>query len=83
MSVLRMPGFVRRRTRAADGAQDWAERVRDELASDLPDEDIGEDLDDCLDFYVMGSKPRCEEAEYLRLVQDARDQLLRGRRPRT
>ncbi|WP_018528380.1 MULTISPECIES: hypothetical protein [unclassified Streptomyces] len=50
-----------------------------ELAQDLPDEDIGEDLDDCLDLYEMGSKPRCEEAEYLGLVQDARDRIVWGR----
>ncbi|MET9499288.1 hypothetical protein [Streptomyces sp. NPDC006552] len=79
MSVLRLPGFVRRRTGAAREGDDWAGHVRSELALDLPDEDIGEDLDDCLDFYEMGSKPRCEEAEYLALVRDARDRLLWGR----
>ncbi|MEU6395260.1 hypothetical protein [Streptomyces sp. NPDC046939] len=84
MSLPRVPGFVRRLTGAErppppgeDG--DWAGTVRSELAGDLPDEDIGEDLDDCLDLYEMGSKPRCEEAEYLGLVQDARDRLLWGR----
>ncbi|WP_338697248.1 hypothetical protein V2W30_16140 [Streptomyces sp. Q6] len=81
MSVLRVPGFVRvrGRFRAAPAGDDWAGRVHSELALDLPDEDIGEDLDDCLDLYEMGSKPRCEEAEYLGLVQDARDRLLWGR----
>ncbi|MBO1335052.1 hypothetical protein [Streptomyces sp. VRA16 Mangrove soil] len=73
-----MPAFVR----AWGGAgrdDDWAGRVRSELALDLPDEDIGEDLDDCLDLYEMGSKPRCEEAEYLGLLQDARDRIAWGR----
>jgi hypothetical protein len=81
MSVLRLPAFVRRRTAASRPPpdEDWAGHVRSELALELPDEDIGEDLDDCLDFYEMGSKPRCEEVEYLGLVQDARDRLLWGR----
>ncbi|MEV5608212.1 hypothetical protein [Streptomyces sp. NPDC052225] len=80
MTVLRVPRFarVRGRSRAASDGDEWAGRVRSELALDLPDEDIGEDLDDCLDLYEMGSKPRCEEAEYLGLVQDARDRLLWG-----
>ncbi|MFJ9035397.1 hypothetical protein ACIRF8_02220 [Streptomyces sp. NPDC102406] len=78
MAVLRLPGFVRRRADAARPTDDWAGHVRSELALELPDEDIGEDLDDCLDFYEMGSKPRCEEVEYLGLVRDARDRLLRG-----
>ncbi|MCQ4210028.1 MULTISPECIES: hypothetical protein [Streptomyces] len=79
MSVLRVPGFVRRRSAAAAQSEEWAGHVRSELAAELPDEDIGEDLDDCLDFYEMGSKPRCEEAEYLWLVQDARDRIVWGR----
>lgn len=45
------------------------------LAQDLPDEDIADDLDDQLDCYRLGSKPRCEEVEYLRLVEDARDRM--------
>ncbi|MFJ8821709.1 hypothetical protein ACIREE_07985 [Streptomyces sp. NPDC102467] len=86
MSVLRLPGFVRRLTGAAqadEAGEEWAGHVRSELALELPDEDIGEDLDDCLDFYEMGSKPRCEEVEYLGLVQDARDRLLWGREDRS
>ncbi|MFI7383149.1 hypothetical protein [Streptomyces sp. NPDC049813] len=79
ISVFRVPGFARRRAGGGRVADDWAGHVRSELALDLPDEDIGEDLDDCLDLYEMGSKPRCEEVEYLGLVRDARDRLLRGR----
>jgi hypothetical protein len=57
---------------------DLAGRVCSELAAELPDEDVGEDLDDCLANYRLGSKPRCEEAEYLALVQDAIDRLAEG-----
>ncbi|MBC2875922.1 MULTISPECIES: hypothetical protein [Streptomyces] len=57
----------------------FAERVRAELCDDLPDEDLGQDLGDCLDQYHFGSKPRCEEVEYLELVQEAIDRIERGR----
>ena len=50
-----------------------------ELAADLPDEDLGEYLYDCIDLYEMGSKPRCEEVEYLGLVQEAIERIERGR----
>ncbi|WP_434091292.1 hypothetical protein [Streptomyces flaveus] len=50
-----------------------------ELAVDLPDEDLGEYLYDCIDLYEMGSKPRCEEVEYLELVQEAIERVERGR----
>lgn len=43
----------------------------DALIEDLPDEDIADDLDDTLDLYRMGSKPRCEEAEYLAMLHEA------------
>lgn len=56
---------------------DVAGRVQSDLAVDLPDEDLSEDLDDALDFYVMGSKPRCEEVEYLEMVEDAMDRIAR------
>ncbi|WP_372350783.1 hypothetical protein [Streptomyces sp. KL116D] len=46
--MLRVPGFVRRRSAAATRSEEWAGHVRSELAAELPDEDIGEDLDDCL-----------------------------------
>ncbi|MGX1672287.1 hypothetical protein [Streptomyces sp. NPDC055400] len=67
--VRRRPGLV---------VDDFAGQVRSELALDLPDEDLREDLDDCLDLYEMGSKPRCEEVEYLRLLEDARDRIVWG-----
>ncbi|MEU4210078.1 hypothetical protein AB0F13_08790 [Streptomyces sp. NPDC026206] len=58
---------------------DLAEQVCGDLAAELPEEDLGQDLDDCLDRYVLGSKPRCEEVEYLELVQEAIDRIDRGR----
>ncbi|MFZ3559306.1 MULTISPECIES: hypothetical protein [unclassified Streptomyces] len=78
MTALRVPKFVRRRPVEDYALDDWASQVRSELALELPDEDIGEDLDDCLDFYRLGSKPRCEEIEYLALVRDARDRIDQG-----
>ncbi|MGW1073848.1 hypothetical protein [Streptomyces sp. NPDC002537] len=60
------------------GGEDFAAHVCGELAAELPDEDLGQDLDDCLDRYRFGSKPRCEEVEYLELVQDAIDRIERG-----
>ncbi len=61
------------------GPADVAGRVCSELAVDLPDEDLGEYLYDCIDLYEMGSKPRCEEVEYLGLVQEAIERIERGR----
>ncbi|WP_306320996.1 MULTISPECIES: hypothetical protein [unclassified Streptomyces] len=78
-SVLRVPRFGRRRPVEAYAVDDWASHVGSELALDLPDEDIVEDLDDCLDLYRFGSKPRCEEIEYLELVREARDRVAGGR----
>lgn len=60
---------------------DHAARVCEDLSADLPDEDLTEDLSDALDLYVLGSKPRCEEAEYLELVEDAIDRIARGEQP--
>ncbi len=60
-------------------AVDVEGRVCSELAADLPDEDLGEYLYDCIDLYEMGSKPRCEEVEYLELVQEAIERVERGR----
>ncbi|MBV1937425.1 MULTISPECIES: hypothetical protein [Streptomyces] len=68
--VGRRPG--RRRPADVEG------RVCSELALDLPDEDLGEYLYDCIDLYEMGSKPRCEEVEYLGMVQEAIDRIERG-----
>lgn len=59
-------------------AQEYAARIQNDLAVDLPDEDLGEDLTETLDMYVVGSKPRCEEAEYLALVEDAIERIARG-----
>ncbi|MCX4236155.1 hypothetical protein [Streptomyces ortus] len=66
--------------RGRPGPADVAGQVCSELALDLPDEDLGEYLYDCVDLYRMGSKPRCEEAEYLGMVQDAIDRIERGER---
>ncbi|QLE76089.1 hypothetical protein FGW37_14055 [Streptomyces rectiverticillatus] len=68
---------MRRRTAEAE-REDFAARVCAELADDLPDEDLTPDLGDCLDRYELGSKPRCEEVEYLEMVQDAIDRIERG-----
>ncbi|MER5179604.1 hypothetical protein ABT009_14740 [Streptomyces sp. NPDC002896] len=57
---------------------DFAGKVCSELSADLPDEDLGENLGDALDLYEMGSKPRCEEVEYLELVQEAIERIERG-----
>ncbi|NGO40982.1 hypothetical protein [Streptomyces ureilyticus] len=67
------------RWRSARGDADFEGRVSSELAVDLPDEDLGEYLYDCIDLYEMGSKPRCEEVEYLELVQEAIERVERGR----
>ncbi|MGP3981913.1 hypothetical protein [Streptomyces sp. KR80] len=61
------------------GPDDVTGRVCGELAAELPDEDLAEDLADCLDLYEMGTKPRCEEVEYLGLVREALDRIARGR----
>jgi len=49
-----------------------------DLVEDLPEEDLGEDPSEALELYVPGSKPRCEEAEYLDLVEEAVDRIARG-----
>lgn len=60
--------------------RDFAARIQGDLAlDDLPEEDLAEDLTESLDMYVLGSKPRCEEAEYLELVEDAIERIARGR----
>ncbi|WP_156722959.1 hypothetical protein [Streptomyces apocyni] len=71
--------LVRRKPAGQSPSAGFSGEVCSELALDLPDEDLVEDLGDCLDLYEMGSKPRCEEAEYLALVQDAVDRIARGR----
>ncbi|NGO12009.1 hypothetical protein G5C60_31490 [Streptomyces sp. HC44] len=74
--AMRILDAVRRRSTRTDA--DFAGRVSSELAVDLPDEDLGEYLYDCIDLYEMGSKPRCEEVEYLELVQEAIERVERG-----
>ncbi|MFD3307594.1 hypothetical protein [Streptomyces sp. NPDC058694] len=77
---FRVRGFGRRRPGPATGVPpvELEGLVRSELAVDLPDEDLGEYLYDCIDLYEMGSKPRCEEVEYLGMVQEAIDRIERG-----
>lgn len=72
---------VRRRPVASpsEPTDRFAGLVQSELALDLPDEDLSEYLYDCIDMYQMGSKPRCEEVEYLGMVQEAIDRFERGR----
>ncbi|WP_326797850.1 hypothetical protein OG946_22685 [Streptomyces sp. NBC_01808] len=88
MSAMRTVWHERRRQFAAAGArrrrargarEAFAGRVRGDLAAELPDEDLGEDLVESLDLYRMGSKPRCEEVEYLDLVQEAVERMAWGR----
>ncbi|ULR52869.1 hypothetical protein [Streptomyces deccanensis] len=73
---LRLRDAVRRGSTRGDA--ELAGRVCSELSADLPDEDLGECLDDALDMYRMGSKPRCEEVEYLGLVREAIDRIEEG-----
>ncbi|MFI1730668.1 hypothetical protein ACH40E_15855 [Streptomyces acidicola] len=75
--VTRIRDVVRRGSTRVE--PDFAGRVHSELAADLPDEDLGEYLYDCIDMYRMGSKPRCEEVEYLGMVQEAIDRIEEGR----
>jgi len=74
LRLLRRRGCSGRTSRAA-----FADQVKSELTDELPDEDLGQDLEDCLAVYELGSKPRCEEVEYLELVQEAIDRIDRGR----
>lgn len=67
-----------RKSRHAHHSPEFEERVRDELNDTLPEEDLTEELDDCLAMYEPGSKPRCEEVEYLGLVREAIDRIERG-----
>lgn len=62
----------------AEARDALAARILSDLADDLPDDDLLDDLDDCIDLYRQGSKPRCEEAEYLRALQEARDHIEYG-----
>ncbi|MGW0709219.1 hypothetical protein ACWD4G_25245 [Streptomyces sp. NPDC002643] len=72
-----IPNVLRRISTRAD-RPDLSGRVCSELAADLPDEDLGECPDDAIDMYRMGSKPRCEEAEYLGMLREAADRIEEG-----
>lgn len=73
---LRFRGAVR--SGSTRGDAEFAGRVCSELSADLPDEDLGECLSDAMDMYRMGSKPRCEEVEYLGMVREAIDRIEEG-----
>ncbi len=84
-TVTRLLDYVRQRQKRAGAGETrvpeqggHAGLVQSELAAELPDEDLGEELDDCLVLYEMGSKPRCEEVEFLELVQEAIDRIEGG-----
>lgn len=72
----RLRDVVRGGSTRGDG--ELAARVCSELSADLPDEDLGEHLHDAIDMYRMGSKPRCEEVEYLGMVREAIDRIEEG-----
>ncbi|UUU24400.1 hypothetical protein [Streptomyces sp. DSM 40750] len=72
----RLRDAVRRGSTRGDG--ELAGRVCSELSADLPDEDLGEHLYDVIDMYRMGSKPRCEEVEYLGMVREAIERIEDG-----
>ncbi|MFW6695621.1 hypothetical protein [Streptomyces sp. MAR4 CNX-425] len=68
------------RSAAARAAREQlAGRILEDLAAALPDEDLGEDLAESLELYRVGSKPRCEEVEYLDLLEEAVERLAWGR----
>ena len=75
--MTRMTG-LRRRSPRSDARPFGFSRAYDEIAADLPEEDLTEDLTESLELYVMGSKPRCEESEYLEMMQDAIERVARG-----
>lgn len=74
---MRIQNVLRRKSPSVE-QPDLTGRVCSELAVDLPDEDLGEYLYDCLDMYRMGSKPRCEEVEYLGMVREAIERIEDG-----
>ncbi|WP_344633548.1 hypothetical protein [Streptomyces glaucosporus] len=67
------------RHRSAALSEARAARAWEDSVEELPDEDLGEDLRDALELYRRGSKPRCEESEYLEIIEDAIDRISRGR----
>lgn len=70
------------RGREADAASDlFAARVHAELAEDLPDEDLGEDLADFLERYEPGGGPGTDaeaDEEFLETVREAHHRIARG-----
>lgn len=76
LSRIRRPRT--RRTFGTDPMAGHTGHVYSDLTDGLPDEDLTEDLTDSLELYVMGSKPRCEESEYLELMEDAIERMARG-----
>ncbi|MBC9717323.1 hypothetical protein H9Y04_32825 [Streptomyces sp. TRM66268-LWL] len=78
MVPIRRRIFARKKTARAGARADFSGDIHHKLGLDLPEDDLGEDLEDALDLYEMGSKPRCEEAEYLHLLQEARDRIAAG-----
>ncbi len=63
---------------ASDG---FAARVFAELAEDLPDEDLGEDLGDFLERYEPPSGPGADaeaDEEFLETVREAQHRIERG-----
>ncbi|WP_404815339.1 hypothetical protein [Streptomyces thermolineatus] len=71
--------MLRRRGRFSASDEEFAGQVCGDLSEDLPDDDFGENLDDWLEMYHAGSKPRCEEIEYLNLLREAAERIARGR----
>ncbi|MCZ7417178.1 MULTISPECIES: hypothetical protein [unclassified Streptomyces] len=52
------------------------------LVEELPEDDLGSDAREALDLYVTGSKPECEEEEFLALLDSADDDPGEGARYR-
>ncbi|MFG2139378.1 hypothetical protein [Streptomyces sp. NPDC048650] len=87
LGLLRQRAEDKRRPSADDIATpeiatpDFAARVRAELAEDLPEEDLGEDLADLLANYERGSRPGTDEdedEEFLETVREALEKIERG-----
>ncbi|WP_407552020.1 hypothetical protein QOM21_20400 [Streptomyces sp. Pv4-95] len=80
LGLLRLRASEESRNRGRTGVPDgYADRVHAELAEELPDEDLGEDLADFLDSYERGSRPGPDEEEFLATVRDALERIERGR----
>jgi hypothetical protein len=70
---------AQRRPAAPFSAGARTARVWADLVEELPDEDLGEHPRDMLEAYRPGSRPECEEEEYLAVVEDAVGRIARGR----